>query len=87
MIEVHTVKTAVSVDNQLMIEADRAAREAGISRSRLFSLALEDYLRKRKHYHIVEQLNRVYGSEPDAAEKRTAARLKTKFRRTVKERW
>lgn len=87
IIGMHTMKTAISVDDQLMIAADRAAREIGVSRSRLFSLALKDYLRKRQQDKIVEQLNQVYGSKPDAAKKRTAARLKTKFRRTIKERW
>jgi len=53
----------------------------------LMIATLKDYLRKRQHDSIVEQLNQVYGSEPDAAEKRSATRLKTKFRRTVRERW
>ena len=44
MIQVNTMKTAVSVDDELITEADRAAREMGVSRSRLFSLALEAYL-------------------------------------------
>ena len=81
------MKTAISVNDQLMTAADRTAREIGVSRSRLFSIALEDYLRKREQESIVEQLNQVYGNKPDASEKRTSARLKTKFRRTIKERW
>jgi metal-responsive CopG/Arc/MetJ family transcriptional regulator len=87
MIEVHTMKTAISVEDQLMIAAGRVAREIGVSRSRLFSLALEDYLRKREQERIVEQLDQSYGGESDAAEKRTVARLKTKFRPVMKERW
>jgi metal-responsive CopG/Arc/MetJ family transcriptional regulator len=83
----HTMKTAISLDDSLMTEADRAAREIGVSRSRLFSLALEEYLRKREHDRILAQLNLVYGSESDAGEKRVPARLKTKFRSTIKERW
>ena len=81
------MKTVISVDDQLMIAADRTAREIGVSRRRLFSIALEDYLRKREQDGTVEQLNQVYGNKPDAAEKRTSGRLKTKFRRTIKERW
>ncbi len=81
------MKTAVSLDDRLMIAADRMAREIGVSRSRLFSLALEEYLRKREHDRILEQLNRVYSGESDAAEKRVAPRLKMKFRSTIKERW
>ena len=83
----HTMKTAISLDDRLMIAADRVAREIGVSRSRLFSLALEAYLRNRDHEAIEAQLNQVYGNESDAVDKRTTARLKTKFRRTIKESW
>jgi metal-responsive CopG/Arc/MetJ family transcriptional regulator len=81
------MKTAISLDDGLMTAADHAAREIGVSRSRLFSMALEEYLRKREQDRILAQLNRVYGGESDAAEKRVALRLKTKFRSTIKERW
>jgi len=81
------MKTAISVDDQLVMAADRAAREIGISRSRLFSLALQDYLRNREHHRILEELNRVYGGDTQQAEKRVAKRLKAKFRPTIKENW
>ena len=83
----YTMKTAVSVANQLLLEADHAAQEMGVSRSRLFSLALQSYLQDRRHAKILEQLNRVYCDEPDPAEKRTTRRMKTKFRSTILERW
>lgn len=41
----HNRKAVISLDHRLIIEADGAARKIGVSRSRLFSLALEDYLR------------------------------------------
>lgn len=83
----HTMKTAISVDDDLITEADRTAREMGVSRSRLFSLAIESYLRNREHERILEQLNRVYAGEAGAADKRLAARIKGKFRRAIQENW
>jgi metal-responsive CopG/Arc/MetJ family transcriptional regulator len=83
----HTMKTAISVDDDLITEADRTAREMGVSRSRLFSLALESYLRNREHERILEQLNRVYAGESGAVDKRLAARIKGKFRRAIQENW
>ena len=74
------MKTAVSLDDDRLVEADRAARDIGISRSRLFSLALEGYLQERRNARILEQLNRVYAGGANAGEKRTTARMKTKFR-------
>jgi metal-responsive CopG/Arc/MetJ family transcriptional regulator len=86
MIEVNTMKTAISVDDHLITEADRTAREMGVSRSRLFSLALENYLRNRERGKILEQLNRVYADEA-GADKLMAKRLKAKFRKTIVEKW
>jgi hypothetical protein len=81
------MKTAISVDGQLLTEADRTAREMGLSRSRLFSLALEAYLRHRRQEEIVEQLNRAYSGKPDPASAPTLRRMKAKFRSTIRDRW
>jgi metal-responsive CopG/Arc/MetJ family transcriptional regulator len=83
----HTMKTAISVDDDLITEADRTAREMGVSRSRLFSLAIESYLRNREHERILEQLNRVYAGKAGAVDKRLAARIKGKFRQAIQEKW
>lgn len=40
-----TMTTVIALDHRLLIAADGAARKIGVSRSGLFSLALEDYLR------------------------------------------
>jgi metal-responsive CopG/Arc/MetJ family transcriptional regulator len=71
----------------LLEEADRIARKLGLSRSRLVSLALTDYLRQRRNREIVQQLNHVYGEQADAAEQLSAAQMKAKFRSTIKDRW
>jgi metal-responsive CopG/Arc/MetJ family transcriptional regulator len=81
------MKTAISIDDQLLHDADRAAKRMGLSRSRLFSIALQDYLHQRRQQELLDQLNRVYASHPDLSEQRTAAKMKGKFRRTIKERW
>jgi metal-responsive CopG/Arc/MetJ family transcriptional regulator len=82
------LKTAISIADDLLQEADRTARKLGMSRSGLFSAAVHDYLRKRDAEQIVQQLNRVYGKEPASpAEKRTTSNIKSKFRSTIKDRW
>ena len=70
------MKTAISLDGNLLTEADKTARQMGLSRSRLFALALEDYLVRRRREKILEQLNEVYANEVAAGEKRTTARMK-----------
>ena len=81
------MKTAISLDDDLLQEADKTAQQMGLSRSRLFALALRDYLRRKQQEQLVEQLNRVYAGKPDLAEKRIVRRIKDKFRATIKERW
>ena len=81
------MKTAISVDDRLLDDADRAAKEMGLSRSRLVSVALEAFLRYRRQEQMLEQLNRAYGGEADPADLRTAKKMKAKFRSTIKERW
>jgi metal-responsive CopG/Arc/MetJ family transcriptional regulator len=80
------MKTAISVDDQLLSEADRAAREMGVSRSRLIATAIEAYLRRRRQDEITARLNEVY-AEPDPAEARTLKLMKAKFRSAVKDSW
>ncbi len=73
------MKTAVSVDDALMEQADKAARDLGLSRSALVAEALRVFLRQRRQALITEQLNRVYADEPSPAERRLVRKLKTKL--------
>jgi metal-responsive CopG/Arc/MetJ family transcriptional regulator len=81
------MKTAISLDDHLLEQADETARRMGVSRSGLFALALQDYLRRRRQQEVAEQLNQVYTGKPDPSEQRTTAHMKAKFRSTIKERW
>jgi hypothetical protein len=81
------MKTAISVNDELMEVADRTARELGVSRSRLFSLAMQDFLKNLRREKIVAQLNAVYSGEPPGEERPPAERMKAKFRATIKDKW
>jgi metal-responsive CopG/Arc/MetJ family transcriptional regulator len=79
------MKTAVYLEDRLVSEADTAAREMGLSRSRLIATALEAYLRKRRQDEITARLNEVYAvSDPDEA--RLLMLMKAKFYATIKDR-
>jgi metal-responsive CopG/Arc/MetJ family transcriptional regulator len=74
------------MDDQLLAEADNAARELGLSRSRLIATALEAYLRKRRQDEITARLNEVY-AVPDPDEARLLKAMKAKFVATIKDSW
>lgn len=79
------MKTAISVEDSLMEQADSVARDLGLSRSALIAQALQDYLRRRRRSAISEQLNQAYSDQPDPAERRLVRRLKTKV--ATADRW
>jgi metal-responsive CopG/Arc/MetJ family transcriptional regulator len=79
------MKTAISMEDGLLREADEAARRMGLSRSRLFALAVGDFLKQRQREQMLSRLNEIYASEPP--DKPLLKALKARVRRTVKERW
>ena len=54
------MKTAISLSNELFEKAEKTARYIGIPRSRLFVVALEDYIVKHNGEMITKKLNEVY---------------------------
>ena len=58
------MKTAVSLPEDLFRKADKVAGELGIPRSRLFAIALEQFLVNHRQQAVTERLNAVYGNLP-----------------------
>ena len=81
------MKTAISIDDGLLQEADQTARVMGLSRSRLIALAVGDFLQRRRQEEMLRRLNEVYAKDVEPAEKRLLNRIKAKVCPTVKERW
>jgi hypothetical protein len=81
------MKTAISIDDGLLQKADETARLMGLSRSRLFALALGEFLQRQRREEMLLRLNEVYADGLDPVEKRTLSGIKAKVRSTVKESW
>ena len=82
-----TFKTAVSIRKLLFEQADELARKMNVSRSRLFGLALEEYIRRRENQDLLRELNAVYSGEPDPAEETLQAHARRSQRRIVDGEW
>jgi metal-responsive CopG/Arc/MetJ family transcriptional regulator len=76
------VKTAISLQKALFDQVDALAREKKVSRSRLFVMALEDYLRREENRKLAKQLTEVYG-EPDPEQEEFQRKMKRYHRRVV----
>ena len=81
------MKTAISIEDGLLREADETARAMGLSRSRLFAMAVRDFLRRQREERMLRRLNEVYAGATEPAEKRLLRGMKAKIRSAVTERW
>jgi len=54
------MKTAISLSDTLFEKAEKTAQYMGISRSKLFVNALEEYILKHNGEMIMQKLNEVY---------------------------
>jgi len=54
------MKTAISLPDELFMEAEKTANSLGIPRSRLFARALEEFIDHHRQTGITERLNETY---------------------------
>ena len=64
MVILVSMKTAVSLPEHLFRKADQVAGELGIPRSRLFAIALEQFLVNHRQQAVTERLDAVYSDLP-----------------------
>jgi metal-responsive CopG/Arc/MetJ family transcriptional regulator len=60
------VKTAISIPDPLFEQADRMAKQLGLSRSQLYAVAVKSFLKDHEQQAITAALDRIYGEEPSA---------------------
>ena len=53
------MKTAISIKDNVFQEAEKFAKKAKVSRSQLYSDALEEYLAKRSEADLIARINAV----------------------------
>ncbi len=63
-----SVKTAISIQKELFQEVNKLAEELHVSRSKLFVLAVRDFIKKNENKKIISQINKAYGEYPDSVE-------------------
>jgi len=60
------MKTAVSIPDKVFRSADSLAKHLGVSRSKLYSTALTEFLSQRQDLMVRERLDAVYGEKNSA---------------------
>ena len=81
------VKTAISLKKTLFDQVDSLASEMNIPRSRLFVLALEEFILRYQNKQLLEQINQAYPEDPDLDEQVYLQQMKTQHRKIVEGEW
>jgi metal-responsive CopG/Arc/MetJ family transcriptional regulator len=82
-----TMKTAVSMDQALFERVEAVANELAIPRSRLFALAVEEYVHRYENQKLLQALNAAYDDSPDPEEQDRLLRMRHKQRDIVEGEW
>lgn len=81
------IKTAVSLDKSLYEQIDILARKMKVSRSRLFAMALDDFLKRHENEQLLEDINRAYRDKPDQAQQTLRQGMRRLHRKVVEGEW
>ena len=79
------VKTAISL-HKTLFESRAGARNAH-PRSRLFVLAVEEFIRRHENRRLLERIDAAYADTPDAAEQALHRRMRRQHRHIVEGEW
>jgi predicted transcriptional regulator len=79
------VKTAISLDEELLIKVSRLADDLHVSRSKIFTLAMQDYLKKQENQSLLAQLNEAYEDFPSEEERGISKSMHIKHNNIVEQ--
>jgi len=57
------MKTAISIPDDIFVSADHLAKRLNMSRSELYTRAIQQYVAECRHAGVKEKLDQVYASE------------------------
>ena len=82
------IKTAISLPESLFAQVDKLAHEMKVSRSRVFVLALESFVRDYQDRRLFDQINEAYTAEPETqAEQSRLKQIRRQHRRIAEGEW
>jgi metal-responsive CopG/Arc/MetJ family transcriptional regulator len=81
------VKTAISLEQELLLQVGELADSMHVSRSRVFAMAAEEFVKHRRNEQITQKLDQVYIDGPTEEEQETLRRMRPTHRRLAGEEW
>ena len=81
------IKTAISIQQPLFEKVEALARDLQVPRSRVFVLAIEDFIRRQENQHLLAKLNEVYQDGLTDEEQEQLRQTRAAHRRAVEGEW
>ena len=78
------VKTAISLDKELLLKVNRLANDLHVSRSKVFTLAVQSYLKIQENKTLLAQLNEAYEDFPIKEEREISKSMRIKHNKVIK---
>ncbi len=83
-----SVKTAISIQEELFKEVNKLASELQVSRSKLFVMAVQEFIKKRENQNLRSQINNAFSDLADSEEVKVHEKMREKQRKNLeKEPW
>ena len=81
------IKTAISLQKSLFDQVEKLAHELKVSRSRLFVMALEEYIHRYQNRRLLERINNAYQGQSSASDAQHPSKMKRLHRKVVEGEW
>ncbi len=83
-----SVKTAISMQEELFKKVNKLASELHVSRSRLFVMAVQDFIKKKESQNLLAQINNAFSDHPDSEEIQIQSNMRKKqAQKLEREQW
>ena len=82
-----TIKTAISIQKSLFEQAESLAQELNVSRSQLFGLAIETYVKHHQNQILLQEINKAYSDGLDSSDKVRLSKMRKHHRKIVRDKW
>jgi metal-responsive CopG/Arc/MetJ family transcriptional regulator len=82
-----TIKTAISIQKTLFEQAENLAQQLNMSRSHLFGLAIESFVKNHQNQILLDEINQAYSDQPDPNEAIRLSKMRKPHRKLVGGEW
>ena len=79
-----SVKTAITMQEELFKEVNRLASELHVSRSKLFVMAVQEFIKKNETQNLLSQINKAFSEQPDFDETNVQCKMRKKQLKSLK---